>query len=767
MAAMRPVKRGRNEPDEVSGSNSQDQGTTHAADSKGSYSVCDQCRFKKIRCGRERPHCLNCSRVGQECVWTGQGKKRNQITNLNQTTVALGIRLERVEGALAEIQSSLASASTPGGFRASEILSGAFHPSVGEQQFSAAESCQSYSASDSSGTCRCGRGPGRRHSAYDGIGSGSKSERYPGPTSLLSLIGDFTEFVLEPVYNAQLPADDNFRGVSDHVRERLVQLATTVQTEATFIGADEPPPSSPPLALLEVMVDPYFDLVNPRLPIWTKQSFRRLVDAAQKIDNDDPVHDRAYVVCSNNLILLTLTAKSLQSAEKKAAPSHGRATPPSLDLDLVQSFVTNAKRAIRTPELLLQPRLVNVQAFLSLCLVAQQYLGDHALSLLFGFAVHVAKSIRLHTPEVANAQLSPEDVQERQRTLHCLHIVKAAVHWSNGWSPDISGSDPVSTSNRLSNFHEPSNASDAATRHLVARVKLAQIEEQIHASLYTNESHTGGCGGTARTVSELEEVVQDWWDEYGSEDAEDEACDNFVAERALMFRLTRILVLWPVADDSDTCLRLLDDARCCMRQFIRLWRRKGDLGLFASLTWLIGHYPAVGVLQLAAHESAATGDTGDLELLQSFVAMLRVVSGLSEPLSHVTKLYEFSRIAADFAAACRLRHTAPSQHDLAWTPSSLANSDTSTRVSSIAASLRGDSLMSGGVTPADSSVLIRDGNPPGYVFGDSMLWDADSPEFKALFGDPLLSSLGDSWEEQAPASTSDKNWKSASWEPRS
>jgi hypothetical protein len=29
-------------------------------------------------------------------------------------------------------------------------------------------------------------------------------------------------------------------------------------------------------------------------------------------------------------------------------------------------------------------------------------------------------------------------------------------------------------------------------------------------------------------------------------------------------------VLWPVADDPDIGQRLLDDARCCMRQFVRL-----------------------------------------------------------------------------------------------------------------------------------------------------------------------------------------------------
>jgi hypothetical protein len=183
---------------------------------------------------------------------------------------------------------------------------------------------------------------------------------------------------------------------------------------------------------------------------------------------------------------------------------------------------------------------------------------------------------------------------------------------------------------------------------------------------------------------------------------------------------------------------------------------------------LIGHYPLVGVLQLAAHESAVNGDAGDLELLQLFVGILRIVSGLSEPFSHVTKLYEFSRIAADFAASCRHRHALRGQQELSWTPSSVENSDASTRVSSMAASIQGDTLIArvGNPTVADSAVLVRDGNPSEYTFGDNMLWDADSPEFKAIFGDPLLSSLGDSWEGQTPAPTSDKNWKSASWESR-
>ena len=44
--------------------------------------ACDQCRIKKTRCGRERPHCFNCRRLGQNCEWSGQGKRLSQTTVL-------------------------------------------------------------------------------------------------------------------------------------------------------------------------------------------------------------------------------------------------------------------------------------------------------------------------------------------------------------------------------------------------------------------------------------------------------------------------------------------------------------------------------------------------------------------------------------------------------------------------------------------------------------------------------------------------------------
>ena len=47
-----------------------------------SYTACDQCRVKKIRCGKERPNCSNCIRMNLDCNWSGHGKKPNQTVVL-------------------------------------------------------------------------------------------------------------------------------------------------------------------------------------------------------------------------------------------------------------------------------------------------------------------------------------------------------------------------------------------------------------------------------------------------------------------------------------------------------------------------------------------------------------------------------------------------------------------------------------------------------------------------------------------------------------
>lgn len=99
----------------------------------------------------------------------------------------------------------------------------------------------------------------------------------------------------------------------------------------------------------------------------------------------------------------------------------------------------------------------------------------------------------------------------------------------------------------------------------------------------------------------------------------------------------------------------------------------------------------------------------------------------------MTRLYEFSQIVVDFVAGSRHQQVMTGQYELSWTPPSANSSAPFTRAPSTT-SLGIDNFMGG--------------NAPDYTFDDATLWDADSPEFKAMFDNPGMNSMGAAWEDQ-------------------
>lgn len=146
-------------------------------------------------------------------------------------------------------------------------------------------------------------------------------------------------------------------------REEILKLAEPHQMYAHV--SDGSALTGPPLVIVEAMIEPYFEMVNPHIPLWSKGSFRRLMDSAPESSNASD--KRAYDVCANNLVLLTLQAKSLHSRAVSSRTSTEASVASSIDMDLIRSFITNAKRALENVELLLlNPSLLTLQALLSL-----------------------------------------------------------------------------------------------------------------------------------------------------------------------------------------------------------------------------------------------------------------------------------------------------------------------------------------------------------------------------------------------------------------
>ena len=115
--------------------------------------------------------------------------------------------------------------------------------------------------------------------------------------------------------------------------------------------------SLPPRFLLETFLDPFLKELNPILPIFARSSLLEAI----KFQYGSPQQqvDPAWATCFNNIILHILTTKagggSVETSSRNA-----------MDDSLRLTFLMNAQRSYSNLGALLKPRVVNVQALLSM-----------------------------------------------------------------------------------------------------------------------------------------------------------------------------------------------------------------------------------------------------------------------------------------------------------------------------------------------------------------------------------------------------------------
>ncbi|KAI5868188.1 hypothetical protein GGS23DRAFT_544457 [Durotheca rogersii] len=624
------------------------------------YAVCDQCRVKKIRCGREKPFCSNCVRLGQKCEWSGHGKKCNQTALLSHTIVRLSKRLESLEAALAETQNTvkrLVSESSSGADILSRLQPGSNWPTPEEN------TPVSYDMPVF-----------KRPLGHFKIHHAKASERYFGPTSLESLLHDMDGRVLEPLIigSSENPTLSECALLAQHKFDLLVSRDEEILQNGSL-------PTGPPLSILKAMIEPYFATINPHFPIWSKESFIQHTTALHELDS--PERDLAQVVCSNNLILMTLAPNSLHPPPHphKPNPSKAHRGSSTIDLDLTKGFLANAKRAIEHAELLISPRLINVQALLSLCVVAQEHMSLNVFAKLFNLASQCAKSIGLHDWESsAQGQGGDEESRERQCVSYCLYVLDKAVCWAVGASPSILASD-VSIKPAPGIHHDPS------MNDLVAKARLAEIQESIHSEIYALRAPARTETQVRLLIFKFDQRLQQWLADWGIdlEEAENGASPTSTStiELSVGFTCTQLLYLWPFREHPDVVYQRIEISRRCIRLLLRLWRSAADLGRQGVFPRAIASHPPLYLHEIATNVVAEQGHDSDADLLQSFAEMLHNVTDLRDEGCYNRRLYEVSTILVDVITSLRTqrkrRRTQQSSP-----PSSLTSPTHTRRVSS-------------------------------------------------------------------------------------
>ncbi|OTA56525.1 hypothetical protein K449DRAFT_375707 [Hypoxylon sp. EC38] len=661
------------------------------------YAVCDQCRIKKIRCGREKPFCSNCTRLGHKCEWSGSGKKGNQTVLLSHTIEALSKRLQHLENALAETQNTVKSlvSRTP----------------AGADGLAALKSNPTWPTPEDTTLVNFEAPVFKRPLGHYTRGHNVEaSERYFDPTSLESLSYSMRDLILGP----HTDNDASNQSVRDYALLAQKKLDHLVSREEESIR-NEILPTEPPISILRAMVEPYFANINPHFPIWTKDSFMRIVAALQ--EQDVSGQDLARIVCSNNLILMTLAANLSHPLPHLNKPRRSKSVhrSSSIDLDLTKGFLANAKRAIEHAELLLSPRLINVQALLSLCVVAQEHMFPSVFARLFNLAAQCARSIGLHDWERGSGeQMGERGNRERQCVSYCLYILDKTVCWTVGASPCIPTSDMCIEA-------IPKSHDDTIMNDLAARVKLAEVQEEIYLDIYACRTPTKTEEQVRLQISQLNQKLQDWIIDSGIDidDMGSAAPSGSISkiDLSIRFACTKLLYMWPFREHPDVMFQRIEVSRKCMKLMLHLWHSSAELGYQGIFPRIIASHPPLYLYELCAHIlSMKEGRDSDRELLKSFTEMLQSITNQQEEDSYNKRLCELSTIMMEVSDAMRMQHkrrkiqhtpsssstlfsssTSPvyTQHTFPYTPSDVRSSSYGSNTSPIQ-----------GTSPGTASIVV-------------------------------------------------------------
>ncbi|KAE8551010.1 hypothetical protein EYB25_007242 [Talaromyces marneffei] len=420
--------------------------------------------------------------------------------------------------------------------------------------------------------------------------------------------------------------------------ERKIDLLVGQREE---LIKDRSPPTMPPFAILDAMIEPYFTTINHNFPIWTKERFNQLAIAMRQSESSEK--DLASIICCNNLILMALSANSLCSHRVKSPQIKQAQKISSIDFDVIEGFLTNAKRALNNLDQVVSPRVINVQALLSLFLVAQEFLSVGICETLFTLAVRCAKSIGVHQWHSLQGQISDEDIKERRNISYCLYVLDKTICWTAGSSPNIPISE-VQLDSSLMAF------GDSIASHLAAKAELAKIEETIYLEVYASQVQVKTAEQVRRIATTILSRLQAWLTDVEinlDEIQKDLEISAPKVELAIRFLCTQPFLIWPYKchPDATTFQRSPEIAKICMKLLLRLWHSLPDQGNHAFFPLFLASLPPLYLYELLSYILCGRGRNSDIDMLKDFVEMLQ--TNCRRNVSYNRQLYQMSRIVID------------------------------------------------------------------------------------------------------------------------
>lgn len=244
------------------------------------------------------------------------------------------------------------------------------------------------------------------------------------------------------------------------------------------------------------LIDNFFERVNKFFPLFRYDNFMKNVN--KMYEKPSAMNDRGWLVCFNNVLLFSLYGMGTNKKD-------------DIQIALVEKYFFNSWAAFDDVTILLTPSLINVQALLTLAIVAQEISKPGLCWMLLSQACRLAQAIGLHRKAHPSQNFSEEETVERQLVFWTLYVMDKALSLTFGRStclPDFDIDVDLPDASYAGNV--------LLTQHFASWVWLAKIQSKIYSQLYS----ASACGASdevrQRSVAELELELRDWWEQNGA-----------------------------------------------------------------------------------------------------------------------------------------------------------------------------------------------------------------------------------------------------------
>lgn len=666
--------------------------------------ACDLCREKKVKCGREKPHCKNCRQWKAKCTYSERQKRENESSRIAHKFEEVHDRLDRLESTMSRIAvalelSNMTTQHNQQQYQIQQQQQQQQQAAAQQQQYQQSQQPQSQSSPYSPPNAfptpstypslhsptqqKDSLGPGTpTRSSNGGGGFGAPVQgaprlstshtgrvsrggspppvqktlvkdtkgnlHYLGASSILSIsteAGSLAEAKLAAAAASSGGGEASNKGEGvDHAMGALKSLHGLDNNIASLLpydgfmelkmgGRDYIAPSRQEANRL---IDAFFERINRYFPLFRRDTFMKNVN--KMYENPSAMNDRGWLVCFNNVLLFSLYGSTMNGQKKE-----------EIQTALVEKYFFNSWAAFDDVSILLTPSLINVQALLTLAIVAQEISKPGLCWILLSQACRLAQAIGLHRQSHPSQISSNEEAQERKLVFWTLYVMDKALSLTFGRSTCLPDFDI--------DVDLPENNSPL-DEHFASWVWLAKIQSQIYMRLYSASACRASDEERQRAAAELELDLRNWWAQNGAGLEQLPAIGLFeqrYIELEIKFSFHNSMIMIHRVNRAGGELSeaiCLDSARMSVQLIKQTLATDNELADGSVLLWLFQYFPFTPFFILFSNvvrNPEARQARDDFELMQVVVSYLDRMKAANENASKLLKIAAaFTQIAAAF-----------------------------------------------------------------------------------------------------------------------